>query len=325
MGPTSSVRLSVKLAVRELRNDPRFALFFAINLALGLSGFVALDALESSVATELQARSKTFLGADISVSSSRPLSGDERRALDTAAGAESSSDWVELFSMASGSTAGTRAAAGPGSTSRARLVEIRAIDSSFPLYGQIVLEGVGPVGPEERSNLEAGGAWVDRLLLAQLGVEVGDVLKIGTAMFEIQHRVARDTGRMGGDFGIAPRIYISLSRLETTGLITAGGLASYRHLVRFADDRDSESIALRMSQVVPDPTIRIRSHQSATRQLARGFAGVNDYLGLISLIALFLAALGSSQLFREFLSRRVRDVAILLCLGATRIDRKSVV
>ncbi len=324
MGPTSSARLSVKLAVRELRNDPRFALFFAINLALGLSGFVALDALESSVATELQARSKTFLGADISVSSSRPLTGDERRALDTAAGAESSSDWVELFSMASGSTAGTRAAAGPLGTARARLVEIRAIDSSFPLYGQIVLAGVGPVGPAERARLGAGGAWVDPLLLAQLGVEVGDVLKIGTAKFEIQHRVARDTGRMGGDFGVAPRIYISLSRLETTGLITAGGLASYRHLVRFAEDRDSESIAQRMSQVVWDPTIRIRSHQSATRQLARGFAGVNDYLGLISLIALFLAALGSSQLFREFLSRRVRDVAILLCLGATRMRAQGV-
>ncbi|MGE4606527.1 MAG: FtsX-like permease family protein [Myxococcota bacterium] len=330
MGPTSSIRLSVKLAVRELQNDPRFALFFAINLALGLSGFVVLDALESSVAYELQGRSKTFLGADISVSSSRPLTGDERRAFDAAAGAESTSDWVELFSMASGTGAGMRTRAGPktavGSVNgaRARLVEIRAIDSSFPLYGQIVLDGVGPAGSDERSRLGAGGTWVDRLLLAQLGVEVGDVLKIGSAMFEIQHRVGRDTGRMGGDLGIAPRIYISLDRLEATGLIVTGGLASYRHLIRLADDQDSEAIALRMRQLVSDPTIRVRSHQSAARELARGFATVNDYLGLISLIAVFLAALGASHLFREFLSRRVRDVAILLCLGATRMRAQGV-
>jgi putative ABC transport system permease protein len=324
MGLGSSVRLSVKLAVRELRNDPRFALFFAINLALGLSGFVALDALESSVASELQARSKVFLGADIAVSSRRPMTVDERSALAAAAAAESTSDWVELFSMASGSAAEDGAQPGSGGVARARLVEIRAIDASFPLYGEIVLGGVGSAGSQQRSRLAAGGAWVDRLLLAQLGVAVGDSLKIGSASFEIQHRVDRDSGRMGGDFGVAPRIYISLDRLDTTGLIATGGLASFRQLFRLAADRDSETTALRMSRVVSDPTIRVRSHQSATRELARGFAGVNDYLGLISLIAVFLAALGASHLFREFLSRRVRDVAILLCLGATRVRAQGV-
>ena len=133
MGAISSARLAIRLALRELRNDPRFALFFAINLALGLSGFVVLDALESSVASELQARSKTFLGADIAVSSNRPLTTDERRAVDEAARPESTSDWVELFSMASGA----RPTAGAGFegrrsaiAGRARLVEIRAIEHS---------------------------------------------------------------------------------------------------------------------------------------------------------------------------------------------------
>jgi putative ABC transport system permease protein len=324
MGPASSVRLSVKLALRELRNDPRFAWFFAINFALGLSGFVALDALESSVSSELEARSKTFLGADISVTSSRPLTRDERRAFDTAAGAESTSDWVELFSMASAAATEAKNAEASRSAARARLVEIRAIDAAFPLYGETVLDGVGPAGPEQRSQLAAGGVWVDRLLLAQLGVEVGDRLKIGSATFEIQYQVGRDTGRTGGGFGIAPRIYLSLDRLEATGLIAKGGLASYRHLLRIAEDRDSDAVARKLSQLASDPTIRVRSHQSATRELARGFAGVNDYLGLISLIAVFLAALGASHLFREYLSRRVGDVAILLCLGATRLRAQGV-
>ena len=43
------------------------------------------------------------------------------------------SDWVELFSMASGAGAQTQSATGLANAARARLVEIRAIDSSFPL------------------------------------------------------------------------------------------------------------------------------------------------------------------------------------------------
>ena len=34
-----------RLALREIRNHPRFSAFFALNLALGFAGFVALEAI----------------------------------------------------------------------------------------------------------------------------------------------------------------------------------------------------------------------------------------------------------------------------------------
>ena len=52
----------LKLALREIRNHPRFSAFFTLNLALGFIGFVVLDAFESSVAGTLRGRSRAFLG-----------------------------------------------------------------------------------------------------------------------------------------------------------------------------------------------------------------------------------------------------------------------
>ncbi|MGH7336986.1 MAG: hypothetical protein ACREI7_05380, partial [Myxococcota bacterium] len=96
-----------RLAWREIRNHPRFALFFAVNLALGFAGFVALDAFEDSVARALTARSQAYLGADVAITSSRPLREQEIAALDAQAGAGARfSRAVVLFSMAG---AGARA------------------------------------------------------------------------------------------------------------------------------------------------------------------------------------------------------------------------
>jgi predicted lysophospholipase L1 biosynthesis ABC-type transport system permease subunit len=45
---------------------------------------------------------------------------------------------------------------------------------------------------------------------------------------------------------------------------------------------------------------------------------LNDYLGMVSLVALFLAGLGAAYLFRDYLHSRFQEIAILMSLGAAR-------
>ena len=66
-----------RMALREILNHSQFSAFFALNLAIGLAGFATLDAFERSVESELLSRSRSFLGADLAVSASRPFSDDE--------------------------------------------------------------------------------------------------------------------------------------------------------------------------------------------------------------------------------------------------------
>ena len=300
----------LRLAWREIRNHAAFSLFFATNLALGFAGFVALDAFEASVTRALGERSRAYLGADIGVSASRPLTPAESRALDQAAGGEAGlAHAVVLFSMA-------------GTGERARLVELRAIDAAYPLYGAIELE---PGGDPARDELRDGpGAWIDPPLLAQLGLAVGDPLRIGQQAFRVQGVVARDGGRASSGFAIAPRIYVDLAQLEATGLVATGSRVEYQRLYRLPDRAPVDEIARAMRAAIDDPRITARSHAEATRDLARSYGAVTRYLGLVALVAVFLAGLGAAHLFRAQLARRVSDLAILLSLGATRTRAQAI-
>ena len=300
------LRSSLRLALREIRNHPRFSVFFALNLALGFAGFVALDAFERSVSSELVSRSRAFLGADLAVSAGRPLRDDEVAGLDALAGPGAQrSRQVELFSMVAGH-------------GRSRLIELHAIEASFPLRGQIVLEGRGPADAAAHAALQAGGAWVDPPLLSYLDIEVGAPLRIGHREFVVQGVVARDGGRASSGFSMAPRVYISMQQLADTGLVATGSRLRHRHLYALAEDRDPDAVAQAMRSALTDPRVTARSHTEATRDLTRTFGAVSDYLGLVSLVAIFLAGLGAAYLFRAFLGRRLKEVAILISVGATR-------
>ncbi|MGE4651045.1 MAG: FtsX-like permease family protein [Myxococcota bacterium] len=299
---------SLGIAWREIRNHASFSLFFALNLAVGFSGFVALDAFERSVSGELAERSRAFLGADLAVTSSRPLLAEEVDRFDALVPPDAGVARVaELFSML---------AVGP----RSRLVELHAIDGDFPLRGAVVLENKGPAGPRERVALsEQPGIWIDPPLRSQLGLEVGASVSLGGSEFVVQGVVARDGGRVSSGFSMAPRAYVAWERLEETGLIALGSRVRYRRL--YASDAgppvDEWAEAMRREQ--GDPQLQVRSHEEATQDLIRTFGAVGRYLGLVSLVAIFLACLGAAHLFRTFLVRRLREVAILLSLGASRI------
>ena len=303
----------LRLALREIRNHPRFSAALLFNLALGFTGFVALDAFGSSVSDALTARSRAFLGADVDVQARRPFTPEERSRFDAIAGESAAvSSATVLFSMA-------------GGAERARLAEVYAIDAAFPLHGEIVLQGVGPAGDAEREALVRDrGAWVDPALLAQLGVGVGDDIRVGVQRFRVQGVVAHDGGRAASGFSIAPRIYLAQDHLDATGLVATGSRVEYRRLYRLADPGAGTATARELRRASQDPAVEVRTHEEATRDLARAYGVVSDYLGLVALVAVFLAGLGAAYLFREHLARRVADVAILLSLGATRRQAQQV-
>ena len=306
--------LLLRLAIREIRNHPRFSLFFTLNLALGFAGFVALDAFESSVSSALEARSQAFLGADVAVNASRALTDEEREAIDDVAGAGAEvANAVVLFSMA-------------GNGERARLVELRAIDRAFPLYGEIALDDgtLGSEAPVRDAFRDAPGAWIDPPLLAQLGVAVGDGVRIGRQTFRVQAVVDRDGGRASSGFSIAPRVYIDLAQLDATGLVATGSRLDFQRLYRLPEGSDAAGAARSMRFLLDDPRTRARSHDEATEDLARSYGAVTRYLGLVALVAIFLAGLGAAHLFRAHLTRRVRDLAILVSLGATRSRAQAI-
>jgi putative ABC transport system permease protein len=301
------------LGIREVYTRPRFSAFFAFNLALGLAGFVALDALESSVSESLLARSKDFHGGDISLESNVAFDSGLIEKVDLAAGPTAGKIAVaELFSMA----------AGP---ERARLVQLRAVGAGFPLYGRIELEEAGEVDATTTSLLATErGLWIDPLLRNQLGLEIGDEVQLGSIYFRVLDVVLRDGTRATSGLALAPRITLSLEHLPATELIATGSRVKYFRLYRLDERLEASEVAGRMRSLSAGTGIRVQTHEESTRNAARAYGAVSEYLGLIALIAVFLAGLGASHLFYAFLSQRLRDIAILMSLGASRREAQLV-
>jgi len=144
-----------RLARKEIRNNFRFSFLFVCNLALGLSGLVAIDSFKISVHEALNARAKGILSADIGVGARRAVTAQELavvHGLLPSGSAETKT--FESLTMIAGQSETAEAAP-------SRLVEMKAIEENYPFYGDLQLQKAGPVtGHTDKDLFHGQNVWV---------------------------------------------------------------------------------------------------------------------------------------------------------------------
>lgn len=287
-------------------------MFFVLNLSIGLSGYVGLDTFKNAIESNLNTRSKAILGADISVGARRALTESEVQIADAhLRGYEERLEVIESFTMIL-------------AENTSRLVELKAIEPGYPYYGEIELQKQGLVTGESSLSLFDGPyIWVYPELLLQLGLEMGDSIKLGETQVTVADVILRDGSGVGAGFSFAPPVYIGRSTFDDTQLNQKRSTGYFRLLYKLSEDQNAISLANSLHQLYEDPAVQIRTFQNASEQVGRLLAYLNDYLGLTALVALFLTALGTGFLYRSYLSKRLRDIAILKSFGepSSRIER----
>lgn len=297
--------MKLKMVMRELRSSPMFFLVFVLNLSIGMVGLSTIEVFKSSFDTALSAKSKTLLGSDISVSSRIAITKDSLEI------AKANLDYDEitrnrsLYSMLFNGD-------------KSRLVNIRGLGEGFPFYGDIISKN-GKSFKEIRDN----EAFIYPELIGQLGLEVGSTIKIGTKKFKIAGIVDED-GAAGFSMGqLAPRLYVKNDVLNSTGLIKPGSTiwrSIHFKLAGSLSDKELREVEKNLESKIVDSSIRIRSPQSNSQRVGRSMDYLGDFLGLVSLCGLFLAGLGLIYLFRGFLLKRRKDLAILSFIGMRKKD-----
>jgi len=307
--------LWLQLALKEISNNFKFSVFFILNLSIGLIGFIALDSFKSSIDQHLENNSKSILTADVQVSSRFPLTEQEHSLSEAILDTEfvSISDQVSFLSMVAG-------------TENSRMSTLIGIDNNYPQYGEIILLESGPVSLSgARADLIASDTiWVARDLMVILELDIGDTLKIGDSEFTIADVILEDPSSTISVMSNFPAIYMGLDQIESTGLIQLGSRITYSRFYKLPDSydydyRELEDRFREMEEEVYRDTRRLSmtTHQEESEDLGEVLGYMNDYLGLIALIALFLAGVGAAYLFRAFFTSRFKDMAILMCLGGT--------
>jgi putative ABC transport system permease protein len=290
------------MAGREMRASWRRLLFFFICISIGVGAIVALRSVIQNVRQVFAGEARALIAADVVISTNRPFEPQvaatiERRLVDAGARQVAA---VELATMVR-----------PSNGSATRMVELRGVEPAFPYYGAVRLQGQ----PYDHALLRGFGALARPELLAQLGLDVGDALLIGTHRFTIRGVVEAEPGRRLGAFSLGPRVFVDLADLRKTGLLTFGTRANYQQLVQVPAGSHDELVAT-LRRDLASTFVRVRSYKATEDDIGEDFTRAENYLSLVGLVIVILGGIGVSSVTRVFVQQKIKSIAILKCVGA---------
>src|SRR5215813_11586542 len=293
-----------RLARRELRGGIRGLRVFLGCLALGVTAIAAIGSVAACVTGAIKADARDLLGGDA----------EARLAYRQAAAAEReylsrSGTLSEIATM--------RAMARTENGDRRSLIELKAVDAAYPLYGAVVLLPAQALTNALARRDGSYGAAVDPAILGRLGLAIGDRIKIGGASLQLRATIARepDAATSGVIFG--PRVLISAEALAETGLIQPGALVTYHYRLRLPAGIDPAHWAKAARAAFPEAGWQIRSFGEASPSLERLIERVSLFLSLVGLTALLVGGVGIGNAVAGFINGKTATIATLKCLGAS--------
>jgi len=123
------MKFVLKMAVRETRAAWRRLLFFFLCIAVGVGAIAALRSAIQNVRGVLTSQARTLIGGDLVVSTAQAWSPEVRTGIDRRLGAAGVSDTTESIETA------TMVRPEDPARAVAKMVELRAVQPGFPLYG----------------------------------------------------------------------------------------------------------------------------------------------------------------------------------------------
>lgn len=296
----------LRMAMREIRASWKRLLFFFICIAIGVASIVSLRSVIQSIRGGIGGEAKNMLGADLVMSSNSPFSDAVRARVsaEQAAGRITAVlEATELMTMAR-----------PADSARAatRMVELRAVQEGFPMYGVLRLHR----GTYSHDLLKSRGALVRPELLSQLGIEDGSDIRIGQQTFTIRGIIASEPGRRLGAFSVGPRVFIDAADLPATGLTGFGSRVSHQLLLR-APESEAENLGRELRETFVNEFVGVRSARRADDRMGANLTRAENYLSLVGLVVLILGGIGISSVTRVFVQQKIKSIAILKCVGGS--------
>ena len=201
------------------------------------------------------------------------------------------------------------------------LVELKAVDNSYPLYGSVELESGKPLADAIAKRGDAFGAAVDPALLARLDLKPGARLTIGTAAIEITAVIKSEPDKLAAGIAFGPRVIASDAALRATGLLQPGSLVRWNYRLRMPDGSDTAvgAVIARANAEMPDAGWEIRTRSNASPALERNVERFTQFLTLVGLTALLVGGVGVANAVKSHLDRKRAVIATMKSLGEWKL------
>ncbi|MBY3492185.1 ABC transporter permease [Rhizobium laguerreae] len=300
---TPRVSLAFRLALRELRGGIRGFYIFLACIALGTGAIAAVNSVSQSITDTIASQGQEL------------LAGDVRFELNNREATPQEIGFLEGLGSVSLST-GLRSMARKPDGSDQALVEVKAVDDAYPLYGKFVAEPDYPLAALLSGQGGTYGAVAAPLLLDRLGLAIGDELLLGNVKLSITGTVKTEPDALSEGFGFAPRLLVSRQALQASGLIQTGSLVEHAYKIRLDDKGSMSGIQARASKEFPSAGWAIRTSDRAAPSLTENITRFSQFLTLVGLTALIVGGVGVANAVRAFLDSKRTTIATFKCLGA---------
>lgn len=291
----------LKMAWRDGKASSRKLMLFMASIILGIAAVVSIQSFSNNLRENIALQSKSLMGADYIIDSDKPINEKVSGIIDSLGGANG--EEISFASMAAFPEA-----------DKTKLVQVRGIKGAFPFYGDLETE------PQEAGEnyQNQNAALVDATVMLQLGISPGDKIKIGNIVLPIAGALKSVPGSSGVFSSIAPPVLIPYKFIEESGLVQTGSRIDYKYYFVAPPEMDMEKLDKDLDPVLDAAEADLDTHTSTSERMGRRYENFGRFLNLVAFIALLLGCVGISSAIHIYIKEKLKAVAVLKCLGASR-------
>ncbi|MGQ0394543.1 putative ABC transporter permease subunit YbbP [Raoultella ornithinolytica] len=284
---------------REWRSPSLLIVWLALSLAVAC--VLALGSIGDRMEKGLSQQSREFMAGDRTLRSSREVPAewiDEARRLGLTVG--------EQLSFATMTFAGDTP----------QLADVKAVDDTYPLYGQLETQPPG-------LKPQAGSVLLAPRLMALLNLKIGDTLDVGDATLRIVGEVIQEPDAGFNPFQMAPRLMMNTADVAKTGAVQPGSRVSWRYKYAGTPQQLADYEKWLLPKLGPEHRwIGLQQDDSA---LGKSLERSQQFLLLSALLTLLLAVAAVAVAMSHYCRSRYDLVAILKTLGAGRAQLRKLI
>lgn len=294
--------LALRFAARELRSGVRGFRIFLACLALGVAAIAAAGSTAEAFRQGLASQAREILGGDLAVTvEQRLFDPAERKAIE----ATGKTAWAVAARAMAQAPSGER-----------RLVELRGVSETYPLAGQVTLEGGGGLAQALAPQDGVAGAVVERVLLERLGLKIGDRILVGELPLIVRGVLVQEPDRLSRGFALGPRVMVRRQAVEAGGFLQPGLQFVETARIVLPEGVAPTEARKALRKVVEDRSVRVRDREDAAPGVRWLIDQLEYFLGFIGLASLVAGGLGVFGAVTAFLEERKPAIAVLKALGA---------
>lgn len=290
---------AIKRALRDWRLREVRLLFLALTVAV--LSVTSIGFFTDRVERAMRMQGTALLGADLLVSSSRPVAAQ----IQQLASPFKTARVVEFRSMML-------------SGENSLLTEVKAVGQSYPLRGALETsdELDQTTGTLSRGIPAPGEAWAAAEVFYRLGLSPGSMIELGNSKFKLTRIINFEMDAGGSVFRFAPRLMINIDSLPDTGLITSASRATYKLLIA-GEEAQMRALRAPLSSAL-SASETLQTVDEGRPEISAALNRAVRFMKLASVLTIIIAGAAVALAVLSYTARETRSIAVLKTLGATR-------